>query len=152
MRTKSSFGLRFGLFTVIIAIAFYSQSNKTKDEWHYSDGTSIRCRVSYCDNSPAYSNWDDRFCKEHLDRSANHKSQVNRSTVKKKVNTTPALSKERADALRGTGYHGTRPNSFAESSELAAAMVKCKKCGMHSSNGSNSLCDECQYNRDHGLD
>ena len=32
MKIKSSFGLCFGLFAVIIAIAFYSQSNKTKDE------------------------------------------------------------------------------------------------------------------------
>ena len=56
MKIKSSFGLCFALFVVIIAIAFYSQSNETKDEWHYSDGTSIRCRVSYCDNSPVYSN------------------------------------------------------------------------------------------------
>ena len=70
----------------------------------------------------------------------------------KKVNTVKALTKEEADALRGTGYHNTRPNSSAENTELAAAMVKCKNCGMHSDNGANSLCDECQYNKAHGLD
>lgn len=151
MGNNSSWKLCAVLLVGIFAITFSSKNSKKNDDWHYSDGTPIRCRVSYCDNAPAYSNWDDRFCTEHLDRSVNHRGQVNRSTVKKKVNTTPALSKERAEALKGTGYHGTRPNSFAESSELAAAMVKCRKCGMHSSNGSNSLCDECQYNQDHGL-
>lgn len=55
-----------------------------------------------------------------------------------------ALTKEEADALRGTGYNGTRPNSAAESMELKAAQVKCKECGYHSDNGSNSLCDYCQ--------
>ena len=152
MGNNSSWKLCTVLFIGIVAITLSSKSSKKNDDWHYSDGTPIRCRVSYCDSTPAYSNWDDRFCTEHLDRSVNHKSQVNRSTVKKKVNTTPAMSKERAESLKGTGYHGTRPNSFAESSELAAAMVKCRKCGMHSTNGSNSLCDECQYNQDHGLD
>lgn len=55
-----------------------------------------------------------------------------------------ALTKEEADALRGTGYNGTRPNSSAEALELKAAQVKCKECGYHSDNGSNSLCDYCQ--------
>lgn len=55
-----------------------------------------------------------------------------------------ALTKEEADALRGTGYHNTRPNSSAENMELAAAQVKCKRCGMHSSNGLNSMCDSCR--------
>lgn len=69
----------------------------------------------------------------------------------KKVNTTPAMTKEEAERLRGTGYHGTRPNSTAESIELKAAQVKCKTCGMHSDNGANSQCDECTYNELHGL-
>lgn len=56
---------------------------------------------------------------------------------------TKALSKSEADALRGSGYHNTRPNSPAENMELRAAQVKCKKCGYHSDNGSNSLCDYC---------
>jgi len=70
----------------------------------------------------------------------------------KKINTTPAMTKEEADRLRGTGYHGTRPNSTAESMELSAAQVKCKTCGMHSDNGVNSQCDACAYNAKHGLD
>ena len=55
-----------------------------------------------------------------------------------------ALTKEEAEVLRGTGYKGTHPNSAAESMELKAAQVKCKECGYHSDNGSNSLCDYCQ--------
>lgn len=72
--------------------------------------------------------------------------------VTKKVNTTPAMTKEEAERLRGTGYHGTRPYSTAESIELKAAQVKCRTCGMHSDNGANSQCDECTYNELHGLD
>lgn len=71
--------------------------------------------------------------------------------VTKRVNTTPAMTKEEAERLRGTGYHGTRPNSSAESMELKAAQVKCKTCGMHSDNGVNSQCDACVYNEKHGL-
>lgn len=56
---------------------------------------------------------------------------------------TSAISKEEADALRGTGYHNTRPGSVAEHNELQAAQVKCKECGYHSDNGYNSLCDSC---------
>lgn len=55
-----------------------------------------------------------------------------------------AMTKEEADALRGTGYNGTRPYSVAEELELKAAQIKCKECGYHSDNGSNSLCDYCQ--------
>ena len=55
-----------------------------------------------------------------------------------------ALTKEEAEALRGTGYNGTRPNSSAEALELKAAQVTCKECGYHSDNGYNSLCDYCQ--------
>ena len=57
---------------------------------------------------------------------------------------TSAMSKEEADALRGTGYHNTRPGSVAEDNELKAAQVKCRECGYHSDNGYNSLCDLCQ--------
>lgn len=70
----------------------------------------------------------------------------------RRVNTEKAMTKEEADELRGTGYHNTRPNSTAESIELKAAQVKCKKCGMHSKNGVNSLCDACQYNEAHGYE
>lgn len=55
------------------------------------------------------------------------------------------LTKEEADRLRGTGYHNTRPGSLAEDIELKTAQVKCKECGLHSDNGSNSLCDYCQH-------
>ena len=55
-----------------------------------------------------------------------------------------ALTKEEANSLRGTGYHNTKPNSSAENMELAAAQVKCKKCGMHTDNGYNSMCDSCR--------
>ena len=55
-----------------------------------------------------------------------------------------ALTKEDADVLRGTGYHGTRPNSAVASMELAAAQVKCDICGMHSTNGHNSACNSCR--------
>ena len=55
-----------------------------------------------------------------------------------------AMTKAEADALRGTGYKGTRPNSLAEALELKAAQITCKACGYHSDNGSNSLCDYCQ--------
>lgn len=142
------------VFLVVVGIISLCKNNSEnkKDEWHYSDGSSIVCRVSGCGKTPVYSNWDDRFCKEHLNKSENHSEQYDASVAKKKVNTKKALTKEEADALRGTGYHGTKPNSFAESNALKAAMVKCKNCGMHSDNGSNSLCDECQYNKEYGFD
>ena len=61
------------------------------------------------------------------------------------VNRTPAMTKEEAERLSGTGYHGCRPNSSAENTELKAAQVKCRNCGYHSDNGSNSYCDYCQW-------
>ena len=79
-----------------------------------------------------------------------HTSSVTQP-VRKKVNTQRALTLEEGTALKGTGYHNTEPNSVAESIEIKAAMVKCKECGMHSDNGENSLCDECRYNQEHGL-
>lgn len=66
------------------------------------------------------------------------------------VNCEKALTKEEAERLRGTGYHGCRPDSSAENSELAAAQVKCKKCGYHSRNGTNSLCDYCSWVEKYG--
>ena len=62
----------------------------------------------------------------------------------------PAMTKEEAARLEGTGYHGTRPGSSAEMTELKAAMEKCKNCGYHTDNGANSLCDYCQYMERHG--
>lgn len=61
------------------------------------------------------------------------------------VNRTPAMSKETAERLSGTGYHGCRPNSSAENSELKAAQNKCSECGYYTSNGGNSLCDYCKW-------
>lgn len=69
---------------------------------------------------------------------------------KPSVNREKALTKEEADRLRGTGYHGCRPNSSAESDELSAAQVKCKNCGYRSHNGLNSLCDYCRWVEKYG--
>jgi len=71
-------------------------------------------------------------------------SSSSSSSSKNSSSSKQALTKEEADALRGTGYHNTRPNSSAENMELAAAQVKCKRCGKHSSNGYNSMCDSCR--------
>ena len=140
------------LLVLVACIGIYNIfASNDKDEWHYSNGESIVCRVDGCGKKPVYSNWNDRFCEEHLNKSENHASQYSPRVATKKINTKHALTKEEADALRGTGYHGTRPNSTAEDIELKAAMVKCKKCGMHSDNGSNSLCDECRYNEEYGF-
>lgn len=67
------------------------------------------------------------------------------SSTRPPVNRTPAMTKEEADRLSGTGYHGCRPNSTAEDMELTAAQVKCKNCEYHSDNGFNSYCDYCQW-------
>ncbi len=56
----------------------------------------------------------------------------------------PAMTKETAEALKGTGYKGTRPNSWAENHALKCAQIKCDVCGMHTDNGVNSACDSCQ--------
>ena len=66
------------------------------------------------------------------------------------VNRELAMTREEADRLRGTGYHGTRPNSSAENTELAAAQTKCKNCGYRTHNGSNSLCDYCAWMERYG--
>lgn len=141
------------LIALIAFIGIYSIFTfNNKDEQYYSNGKPITCRVDGCGKRPIYPDWNKRFCEEHLNKSEDYSSQYSSSVATKKINTKRALTAAEADALRGTGYHGTRPNSFAESTELKAAMVKCKKCGMHSNNGYNSLCDECRYNEKHGLD
>ena len=140
------------IVVLVIGAIFTLTKEEEKDERHYSDGSSIVCRVDGCGEIPVYSNWDDRFCSQHLNKSKNHSEQYDSSVAKKKINTKKALTKAEADALKGTGYHGTKPNSTAEDIEIKAAMVKCKNCGMHSDNGSNSLCDECQYNKEYGFD
>ena len=60
------------------------------------------------------------------------------------------MTAEEAERLKGTGYHNTRPNSSAERSALSAAQVRCKNCGYHSDNGSNSLCDYCAWMERYG--
>lgn len=77
-------------------------------------------------------------------------SNTSQTPPRPAVNTTPAMTKEEAERLRGTGYHGCRPNSSAENTALAAAQVKCKNCGYHSDNGSNSLCDYCAWMERYG--
>ena len=79
--------------------------------------------------------------------SSNYSSNYGSSDAEGSYVRKKALTKEEADALRGTGYNGTRPNSSAEALELKAAQIKCKECGYHSDNGANSLCDYCQSNK-----
>ena len=66
------------------------------------------------------------------------------------VNRELAMTREEAERLSGTGYHGTRPNSSAEITELKAAQVRCKNCGYRSHNGDNSLCDYCSWMERYG--
>ena len=66
------------------------------------------------------------------------------------VNRERAMTKEEAERLSGTGYHGTRPNSSAELAELNAEQVRCKNCGYRSHNGINSLCDYCAWMERYG--
>lgn len=140
------------LIFVAVAIGTIAENHDNQNEWQNVDGSPIVCRVTGCGNSPLYSNWGDRFCAEHLYKSENYADKYNSSVAVKKINTTPALTREEAEKLKGTGYHGTMPNSTAEDIEIKAAMVKCIKCGMHSNNGTNSLCYECQYNKEHGFE
>lgn len=86
--------------------------------------------------------------------SQSNTEQINKNKSKSKINSNikkesssyrkKALTYEEANALHGTGYHNTRPNSSAESIEIAAETVKCIKCGYHSDNGRGSLCDYCK--------
>lgn len=101
-------------------------------------------------NKPAEENATEYVPSYNSYTQSSNSSYASQSTTKK-INTTPAMTKEEAERLRGTGYKGTRPNSTAESMELKAAQVKCKTCGMHSDNGVNSQCDACAYNEKHGL-
>ncbi len=153
-KDKRLLKILLGIVSVLIFIGFIGVNmNETEtDDWHNYDGSEIVCRVTYCGNTPLYSNWEDRYCEEHIYKSANYSDEFDSSVITKRVNTTPALTKEQAEKLKGTGYGNTRPNSSAELSKIKAAMVTCKKCGMHSDNGRNSLCDECQYNEEFGLD
>lgn len=128
-----------------LAMLFFSKAHtENQNHWHYSDGSPILCRVVHCENTPVYENWEDRFCREHLNRSSNHANEYSGSALTNKTNTNRAMTKEEANALKGTGYHGTRPNSPAEIMEIEATQVKCKRCGKHTRNGRNSLCDSCK--------
>ena len=150
---KKPWGIIILVFIMIsVAFAINQNSKNSNDEWHNRNGSEIVCRVYGCGKKPVYSNWDDRFCADHLYKSLNHSSQYNPSTVQKRYNYRKALTKEEADALRGTGYHGTRPNSAAENAELKAAMNTCPSCGMYADRGAHNLCSACQYNKDHGID
>lgn len=155
-RTWSECVLKKILIVVLVLVAcvivLSNENNKKQDEWKTFDGEDIVCRFVGCGNRPLYSNWEDRYCSDHIDRSKNASNIGVKTKGTRRTNTTPALTKEQADALVGTGYHGTKPNSSAESSEIKAAMVKCKKCGMHSTNGANSKCNECLYNESMGFD
>lgn len=92
-------------------------------------------------------------------RSNSYKSSGSSSPYSRTYSSTPtcppvnrerAMTKEQAERLSGTGYHGTRPNSSAEITELKAAQVRCKNCGYHSDNGLNSLCDYCLWMERYG--
>lgn len=66
------------------------------------------------------------------------------------VNRELPMSKETADRLSGTGYGGCRPGSSAENTMLSAAQLKCKNCGYHTDNGTNSYCDYCKWMQRYG--
>ncbi len=152
MDSKKTIIFIFSIIAIVVVLALISNNNNSKDVWHNYDGSDIICRVYGCGKRPVYPNWDDRFCIEHLDRSANHSSEHDSSVERKKYNTKKALTKEEAEQLRGTGYHGTRPYSAAENAELRAAMRTCPNCGMYADRGENNLCFACDYNKEHGLD
>lgn len=96
---------------------------------------TLVAQLPSCESEPSRSNYS--YSGSYASNSGQEYSGSSYSREK-------ALTKEEADALRGTGFNGTRPNSAAEAMELKAAQVKCKECGYHSDNGSNSLCDYCQ--------
>jgi len=96
---------------------------------------SLVAQLPSCDSSSHISNYS---------YSENYSSYSDSSNTGSSSARKKALTKEEANALRGTGYNGTRPNSSAEALELKAAQMKCKECGFHTDNGANSLCDYCQ--------
>ena len=96
---------------------------------------SLVVQLPGCDSSSTTSSYS---------YSRNYSSNYGVSNTSGTSSRKKALTKEEANALRGTGYNGTRPNSSAEALELKAAQMKCKECGYHTDNGANSLCDYCQ--------
>ena len=77
--------------------------------------------------------------------SARSSTAASKTPTRPPVNLTPAMTKEEAERLKGTGYNGCRPNSAAERTALGAAQHKCRNCGYHTDNGRNSLCDYCAW-------
>ena len=52
---------------IILIIYFVCFKGKSKgDEWYNYDGSPIVCRKFGCDRTPLYSEWDMRFCSEHM--------------------------------------------------------------------------------------
>ena len=109
---------------IIVFVIYAVGSCESKKTTSYSSSSSYKSKSSY---SSSYSGGSGSYS----------------GGVRKK-----AMTKEEAERLRGTGYHGTRPNSSAENTELAAAQNVCSNCGYHTEYGSNSI---CQYCRDHGV-
>ena len=132
-------------------VAGYARVSTDSDEQYTSYEAQVDYYTKYIQRNP---NWSfvGVYTPSYNSHTQSGGSYNSNQGVTKKVNTTPAMTKEEAERLRGTGYHGTRPYSTAESIELKAAQVKCRTCGMHSDNGANSQCDECTYNELHGLD
>ena len=127
------------------------QKPKKKKWWPWVIILTIIIGVIFATTKDPADDPDMEYTPPYNSYSSNSNSSNSSEVVTKKINTTPAMTKEEAEKLRGTGYHGTRPNSSAENMELKAAQVKCKTCGMHSDNGVNSQCDACAYNEKHGL-
>ena len=73
-----------------------------------------------CDSSSSQSSYS---------YSGNYSSDYGSSYTGSSYTRKKALTKEEADALRGTGYNGTRPNSSAEALELKMECVAISSCG-----------------------
>ena len=127
------------------------QKSKKKKWWLWVIIFTITIGIIFATSREPAADPDVEYAPSYNSYSSNSNSSYSSEGATKKINTTPAMTKEEAEKLRGTGYHGTRPNSSAENMELKAAQVKCKTCGMHSDNGVNSQCDACAYNEKHGL-
>lgn len=94
-KDKKLLKIILGIVSVLILIGLIGMNmNETEtDDWHNYDGSEIVCRITYCGKAPLYSNWEDRYCEDHIYKSANHSDEFDSSVIKKKVNTTPALTK-----------------------------------------------------------
>lgn len=151
--TKADANLLVGIFVFLIEILYLIWScikedpKKTTIFWKVLGGIIVFLALLGCiAQSPTYkkTSYKPTSTSNSYSYSSNYSSYSGTSTSRTTGNYKKALTKEEANALKGTGYHGTRPNSVAELNELRAAQVKCKQCGYHSDNGGNSLCDSCQ--------